>query len=322
MTTSKQATTSIEGIVPVMLTPFDDTGAIDYAGLERLIEWYIAHGSDALFAVAQSSEMQFLTLAERGALGRFVVDKVAGRIPVVVSGHISDDPEAQAEELNVAASTGAQGIVLVTNRLDPKQQGTEAFAANLKQLLARLPSDIPLGLYECPAPYRRLLSDDELKLCIDTGRFIMLKDVSCDLATVKRRVALAEGSPLKILNANAAIAWDAMKAGSAGFNGVFTNFHPDLYNWLRNDAAQDPALAEELATFLVLAAVSESLGYPALAKIYHQRVGTFDSIRCRVIDYDVRERFWALDAVLDKIVAGTEHFRGRIAALGANRAVR
>jgi 4-hydroxy-tetrahydrodipicolinate synthase len=36
----------------------------------------------------------------------------------------------------------------------------------------------------------------------------------------------------------------------------------------------------------------------------------------------VRERFWALDAVLDKIVAGTEHFRGRIAALGASRSVR
>jgi 4-hydroxy-tetrahydrodipicolinate synthase len=153
-------------------------------------------------------------------------------------------------------------------------------------------------------------------MCIDTGRFIMLKDVSCDLDTVKRRVALAQGSPLKILNANAAIAWDAMKAGSAGFNGVFTNFHPDLYNWLRNDAAQDPALAEELSTFLVLSAVSEALGYPALAKIYHQRIGTFESIRCRAIDYDVRERFWALDAVLDKIVAGTEHFRARIAALG------
>jgi 4-hydroxy-tetrahydrodipicolinate synthase len=49
--------------------------------------------------------------------------------------------------------------------------------------------------------------------------------------------------------------------------------------------------------------------------MYHQRIGTFSSIRCRAIDYDVRERFWALDAVLDKIVAGTEDFRSRIAAL-------
>ncbi|WP_233809946.1 dihydrodipicolinate synthase family protein [Paraburkholderia sp. HP33-1] len=310
-----KTTGPIEGIVPVMLTPFHDDGTIDYAGLERLIEWYLAKGSDALFAVAQSSEMQFLSLAERGALARFVVEKVAGRVPVVASGHISDDLDAQAEELRVAADSGAQGVVLVTNHLDPLREGSRTFLANLDRLLSKLPSDLPLGLYECPAPYRRLLTDDELKTCIDTGRFVMLKDVSCDLATVKRRVALAQGSPLKILNANAAIAWDAMKAGSAGFNGVFTNFHPDLYQWLRSRSAEDPVLAEELSTFLVVAAVSEALGYPALAKMYHQRIGTFDSIRCRVIDYDVRERFWALDAVLDKIVAGTERFRERIAAL-------
>ncbi|WP_396330349.1 dihydrodipicolinate synthase family protein [Burkholderia anthina] len=306
--------TTIEGIVPVMLTPFDDAGAIDYAGLERLIEWYLAHGSDALFAVAQSSEMQFLSLAERAELARFVVERVAGRVPVVASGHISEDIDAQAAELCAAAESGAQGVVLVTNRLDPQRKGTAAFLDHLHALLARLPSDLPLGLYECPAPYRRLLSDDELRACIDTGRFVMLKDVSCDLETVKRRVALAAGSPLKILNANAAIAWDAMKAGSAGFNGVFTNFHPDLYQWLRTQGDSDPALADELSTFLVVSAVSEALGYPALAKMYHQRIGTFGSIRCRAIDYDVRERFWALDAVLDKIVSGTEHFRRRIAA--------
>ncbi|WP_175655839.1 dihydrodipicolinate synthase family protein [Burkholderia ambifaria] len=310
----QQSSATIEGIVPVMLTPFDDAGAIDYAGLERLIEWYLAHGSDALFAVAQSSEMQFLSLAERAELARFVVERVAGRVPVVASGHISDGLDAQVAELRAAAESGAQGVVLVTNRLDPQRKGSAALLDHLHKLLARLPSDLPLGLYECPAPYRRLLSDDELRACIDTGRFVMLKDVSCDLETVKRRVALAAGSPLKILNANAAIAWDAMKAGSAGFNGVFTNFHPDLYRWLRTRGDSDPALADELSTFLVVSAVSEALGYPALAKIYHQRIGTFASIRCRAIDYDVRERFWALDAVLDKIVSGTEHFRRRIAA--------
>ncbi len=310
----QQSSATIEGIVPVMLTPFDDAGAIDYAGLERLIEWYLTHGADALFAVAQSSEMQFLSLAERAELARFVVERVAGRVPVVASGHISDDLDAQVAELRAAAESGAQGVVLVTNRLDPQRKGSAALLDHLHKLLARLPSDLPLGLYECPAPYRRLLSDDELRACIDTGRFVMLKDVSCDLETVKRRVALAAGSPLKILNANAAIAWDAMKAGSAGFNGVFTNFHPDLYRWLRTQGDSDPALADELSTFLVVSAVSEALGYPALAKIYHQRIGTFASIRCRAIDYDVRERFWALDAVLDKIVSGTEHFRRRIAA--------
>lgn len=305
----------IEGIVPVMLTPFGDDGEIDYAGLERLIEWYIAQGSDALFAVCQSSEMLFLSLAERQALARFVVRQVAGRVPVVVSGHISDDPHGQLEELRVAADSGADGVVLVTNHLDPKNRGSAALRGNLQWLLDQLPKDMPLGLYECPAPYRRLLSDDELKFCVDSGRFVMLKDVSCDLATVKRRVALAAGTPFAILNANAAIAYDAMKAGSRGFNGVSTNFHPDLYKWLYTSGSRHPALAEEVATFLVLAALSEAFGYPVLAKIYHQRIGTFTSIRSRAIAFDVRQRYWALDAILDRLVAGTAAMRTRIAAL-------
>ena len=306
---------AIEGIVPVMITPYLESGEIDYAGLERLIEWYIAHGSDALFAVCQSSEMQFLSIKERSELGKFVVKQAAGRVPVVVSGHISDDPYSQLEELTVAAETGADGVVLVTNHLDPKNRGSETFRGNLQWLLDRLPKDMPLGLYECPAPYRRLISDDELRFCIDSERFVLLKDVSCDLDTVKRRVAMTAGSPFAVLNANAAIAYDAMKAGSRGFNGVFTNFHPDLYKWLYTSGTKHPELADEVATFLVLAALSEAFGYPVLAKLYHQRIGTFASIRSRTITFDVRERFWALDAILDKLVAGTEAMRAKIAAL-------
>lgn len=298
-----------------MITPFLENGEIDYPGLERLIEWYIAHGADALFAVCQSSEMQFLSVRERLELGRFVVRQAAGRVPVVASGHVSDDPYSQLEELTAAVDTGADGVVLVTNHLDSKHRGSEVFRGNLQWLLDRLPQDVPLGLYECPAPYRRLLSDDELRHCLDSGRFVMLKDVSCDLDTVKRRVAMTAGTSFAILNANAAIAYDAMKAGSRGFNGVHTNFHPDLYKWLYTSGARHPELADEVATFLVLAALSEPFGYPVLAKLYHQRLGTFASIRSRTITFDVRERFWALDAILDKVAAGTEAMRAKIAAV-------
>jgi hypothetical protein len=69
-----------------------------------------------------------------------------------VLGHISDDPLGQIEELTVAAKAGADGIVLITNRLDPKATGTDTFRGRLNWLMKHLPSDIPLGLYECPAP--------------------------------------------------------------------------------------------------------------------------------------------------------------------------
>lgn len=301
----------INGIVPVMLTPFEADGGVDYGSLERLTEWYIARGADALFAVCQSSEMQFLSLAERVEMARFVAGIAGGRVPVVASGHISTALDDQKAELAAIADTEVDGIVLVTNRLDPEQKGTATFRASLKALLAALPSDLPLGLYECPAPYRRLLSDDELKACIDTGRFALLKDVSCDLAIVKRRIALAAGSGLAVINANAAIARDAMRAGSRGFCGVNTNIHPDLYAWLYRSA--DTPLAEELTQFLVMAGLFEAFGYPAIAKLYHQRLGTMKTIRCRAITYDVREKFWGLDAIIDALEKGTDGHRARIA---------
>jgi len=109
----------IEGIVPVMLTPFTPDNQIDYPGLEKLISWYLKEGVDALFAVCQSSEMQYLSLEERVELARFVVQKVEGHVPVIASGHISDDLAEQTKELQAMANTGIDALVLVTNHLDP-----------------------------------------------------------------------------------------------------------------------------------------------------------------------------------------------------------
>jgi 4-hydroxy-tetrahydrodipicolinate synthase len=306
---------AVSGIIPVMLTPFTDQGEVDYAGLERLTEWYLANGADALFAVCQSSEMQHLSLDERLAIARFVVRQAGGRVPVITSGHVSASLADQTRDLAAMAEVGADALVLVTNRLDTANQGTAAFRLALGSLLKTLPSDLPLGLYECPAPFRRLLSDEELRICLDTGRFVIMKDVSCDLATVKRRLEMANGSDFTLINANAAIAAPAMRAGSPGFCGVSTNLHPDLYAWLYR--SPDTELARELESFLVTAALSEAFGYPALAKICHQRLGRLTSIRCRVIDYDVRERFWALDAIVDALMAGADSYRARIAAARA-----
>ncbi|SKA29881.1 dihydrodipicolinate synthase family protein [Consotaella salsifontis] len=307
--------TRYEGIIPVMITPFKDDGAIDYEGVSRLVDWYVENGADVLFAVCQSSEMLFLSLDERVALARHVKKAAAGRIPVIASGHVSDRLEDQERELNAVAEAGVDGIVLVTNRLDADQRGGGKFLDDLGWLLDRLPADLPLGLYECPAPYRRLLSDDEIRFCAQSGRFVVLKDVSCDLATVERRVALTKGSKLSVVNANAAIAFAAMRAGSNGFTGVFTNIHPDLYKWLLTHWREHRELADELSVYLALSAMAEPMGYPKLAKLYHQRLGTFAGVGSRAVTFDIREKFWALDALIDKIVEGQDQFRRRIAAL-------
>lgn len=308
------------GIYPVVLTPFTDDDRIDWEGYARLIEWYIDNGANGLFAVCQSSEMFLLTLEERVSLARFTVEHVAGRVPVVASGHISETKDAQRREMRDIADTGVDAVVFVTNRFAARGEPSGTLMARMQEVMMVLPGDLPLGLYECPAPYRRLLTGDEFRWVADSGRFAFLKDVSCDLDVVRARIALARRSPLAILNANAAIAWPVMQEGGKGFSGVMNNFHPDLYRWLWDNGAKHPELAAELDTFLVLAALSEAHGYPKLAKRFHRRLGTFASEHTRAITYDLPERHWAIDEVLDQIAEGAARFREKIAALPAAEA--
>lgn len=302
-------TTSLSGVVPVMITPFNDDDTIDYDSLGRLVEWYIENGSDTLFAVCQSSEMLVLSLEERVELAKKTVEFAAGRLPVIASGHIGETGEDQRQELAAMAETGIDGLVLVTNRLDPSNAGEAAFRQGLDLVFDCLPSDMALGLYECPAPYRRLLSDDEFKYCRDTGRFATLKDVSCNLDIVHKRSAMAEGTGFAVVNANAAIAGDAMRSGSKGFAGVMNNFHPDLYAWLQAHKEDDSDLRKRLEVFLALSAMIEPMGYPKLVKHFHKRLGTLAFVHTRVVDFELGERFWAIDALLSHIVEGAAQFR-------------
>jgi len=261
--------------------------------------------------------MLYLDLGERAALARFTVDVVDGRVPVIASGHVGVTLEEQIIELTKIATTGIDCLVFVTNRLDPDNLGSEHLFKTIETLKKELPTDLPLGLYECPAPYRRLLSDDEIVYFAQDPRFVILKDVSCDIKTVRRRLELTKNSSLVISNANAAIAFEAIKSGASGFCGVFNNFHPDLYRWLQDEGEIHTELADELARFLVLSAATEGMGYPKLAKAYHQRLGTILSSFSRAVPEDIFEKHWALKSILEKIEEGTEYYRGKIQALRA-----
>lgn len=309
----------IQGIIPVMLTPFDECGNIDWDSQKRLIEWYLKQGCQSLFAVCQSSEMLQLDLSEREQLARFTVEVVDGRVPVIASGHVGATLAEQITELTQMASTGIDCVVFVTNRLDPDHLGSEQLFKNVETLTKELPANMRFGLYECPVPFRRLLSDEEIIYFAEDPRFVVLKDVSCDLDTVRRRVELTKSANLVISNANAAIAFEAMKSGASGFCGVFNNFHPDLYRWLQDEGEIHTELAIELSRFLVLSAVTEGMGYPKLAKIFHQRLGTIRSSYSRAVPEDIMKKYWALEAILDHIEEGADYYRGRIQLLREGR---
>jgi 4-hydroxy-tetrahydrodipicolinate synthase len=260
------------GVWPTMITPFTSAGEVDYAALEQLVEWYIAHGVHGLFAVCQSSEMFKLTLEERVGIARFVKEKAAGRVQVIASGHVSDDFEDQVAELKQIAATGVDAVVLISNRLAKEDEDEEVWKNGALKLLDAIP-DVPLGIYECPYPYKRLLSPELLKWCADTGRFWFLKDTCCDLQQMKAKIDAVAGSALKLFNANSSSLLASLKLGAAGFSGVMANFHPDLYVRLTEQWRNDEAAAEKLQAYLGVASLIELQYYPVNAKYHLQQLG-------------------------------------------------
>ena len=95
------------GCWPTMITPFTENNTVDFDAIKKLVEWYIAHGADGIFAVCQSSEMFFLSKQEKLDIAKAVVDANAGRIKVIASGHTSDDHAEQIDELGAMAKTSA-----------------------------------------------------------------------------------------------------------------------------------------------------------------------------------------------------------------------
>jgi 4-hydroxy-tetrahydrodipicolinate synthase len=271
------------GVWPTMITPFTSTGEVDYVALEQLTEWYINQGVNGLFAVCQSSEMFYLTLEERVEIARYVKEKAAGRVQVIASGHISDGLQDQIAELQRMAATEVDAVVLVSNRLAQENEDDEVWMANAQQLLDTVPN-IPFGIYECPYPYKRLLSPAVLKWCAGTGRFLFLKDTSCNLDQIKDKLEAVAGSELKIFNANSTTLLESLKLGGAGFSGVMANFHPDLYVQLTQQWSSNMGLAEELQAFLGVASLIELQQYPINAKYHLQQTGLDITTYCRSKD--------------------------------------
>ena len=180
------------------------------------------------------------------------------------------------------ADTGVDAVILITNRLADAKESDDVWMDNLDYLLNKLDPAMPLGFYECPMPYKRLITLDQLKACAATGRFRFMKDTCCDLATIKDRLKVLEGTELKLYNANVSTLLDSVRAGAAGFSGVMASFHPELYAWLL--AHVDDSRAEVLQAALTQCSLIERQLYPVNAKYHLQRMGLPLTTRSRTQD--------------------------------------
>ncbi len=260
-----------------MLTPFRPGGRVNWAALDELVDWYAAAGAAGLFAVCLSSEMFELTPEERLAVARRVV-KRARPLPVVATGTFDESPEFVLR----MAETGVAAVVALTNHFAPEEASDDRWMRSLHRFLAKVPAEIRLGLYECPRPYKRLLSPRLYREVIATGRFGFLKDTSCRIETMRARLTAGRDRGLQLYNANTPTLLASLRAGADGYSGIAANYFPALYAWLVANHAKQPSLAEKLSRFLTVVDPLIGTRYPASAKRFLHDGGLRIGAHCRV----------------------------------------
>jgi 4-hydroxy-tetrahydrodipicolinate synthase len=260
--------------IPVMLTPFKENGEVDYDGLTQLTKYYIQSGARGLFADCLSSEMYELTESERLEVVRQVVKAADGSVPVVATGTFGGSLKTQAEFVKRIYELGTQAVIIITAMMATEQEGDDVFNQRVFELLD-LTGDIPLGFYECPAPYKRLLSAEQLKLFVNTGRVTYLKDTCLNLSQVKAKINAASGFNFGLYDAYMVNAVESLKAGAAGLSCIQGNYFPGLVAWLCEhfDSSEMSAEVDRVMDFFVRNMEIMHDVYPVSAKYCLQKQG-------------------------------------------------
>lgn len=265
---------SKKGFIPVMLTPFNNDGSIDYKTLTALTELYLKSGVTGLFANCLSSEMFELSEAERLQVTKHVVDVVAGQVPIVATGTFEGTIQQQADFTNKIYGTGIEAVILISGLLAKENDSDAIFVDNVHQLLNLTPG-VPTGFYECPVPYKRVLSASQLEDFVNTGRVVYHKDTSLDINQIKAKLSVVKNPDFGLYDAYMVHAIESLKAGSAGLSCIQGNFFPELIVWIC-DNYNDTSKAEELVA--VQQFLESNMGvmhdvYPIVAKYALQKRG-------------------------------------------------
>jgi 4-hydroxy-tetrahydrodipicolinate synthase len=238
---------------------------------------------------------------ERYALADRIVSRVTARVPVVACGGFGDTPSDRAEDVRQMAGTGVDAVVFPTC-LSAGRDESDAVWQEARDALLAATGAIPLGLYECPVPYKRLLTDGQLADASASGRFVFMKDTSCDAEVLGRRLLILAGSPLRLFNANVTTLLDSLRRGAAGYSSCAANLIPEHFVCLCREFASKPDESEVLHAWLTLVNPALMAAYPRGAKFFLALRGVPIGQTCRVntpqLTHDQREILRVLHALV------------------------
>jgi 4-hydroxy-tetrahydrodipicolinate synthase len=211
----------ITGSIVALVTPMTQSGAIDWLALDKIIEFHIDKGTKSIVAVGTSGESSTLSPAEHCAVIKRVVDRVAGRIPVIAGTGANNTQEAiklslEAKNLGVDACLS---VVPYYNK--PTQEGIYLHFKTIAEAV-----DIAQILYNVPGRTVADMQEQTTLRLAEIDNIVGIKDATGD---VERNISLVKNAPkgFAVYSGDDVTAVELMLAGGHGNISVTANVAPE-----------------------------------------------------------------------------------------------
>lgn len=211
--------TLFKGIATAMVTPMTPTG-VDYDALARFIDFQLESGINALVAVGTTGESATLTPAERKAVIRFTVERVAGRIPVI-AGTGTNNTDHVLDYSKSACDDGADALLVVTPYYNKAtQKGLIAHYTAVADASTK-----PIILYNVPSRTGCNMLPDTVAALAEHPNIIAVKEASGNMAQVVE-IFQKCGDKLDVYSGEDGLTVPMLSMGGAGTISVLSNVVP------------------------------------------------------------------------------------------------
>ena len=212
----------IQGSIVALVTPMEDSGAVDWASLQKLVEFHIERGSDALVAVGTTGESATLDEDEHCDVIKAAVEYAQGRIPVI-AGTGSNSTSEAITLTRRAKEVGADACLIVTPYYNkPTQEGLYLHHKAISEAV-----DIPQILYNVPGRTACDMLPETVGRLSKLDNIVGVKEATGDLARITSIRTLV-GADFAIYSGDDATSREACLLGANGTITVTGNVAPQL----------------------------------------------------------------------------------------------
>ena len=215
----------VKGVYTALITPFDESGEVDYNVLGELLEKQVAAGVSGVVPMGTTGESPTMFNAEHDEVVRYTVEKVAGRVQVW-AGTGSNNTEQAIRTTRQAEASGADGALLVTPYYSkPSQAGLQRYFREIAES-----TDLPLIVYNIKGRTAVNVETDTLVEIAKIPNVIAVKEASGDIGQmgeVIESICRRADDPFWVLSGDDALTLPLMSIGGHGVISVVGNLVPD-----------------------------------------------------------------------------------------------